>query len=81
MSLERLVALMSEGPTRVWNLEGRGKIGEGYGADLTLVDPERTGVIRNDDLHGKTNVTAFEWVRIVGMPAASVVKGKVFELV
>lgn len=81
LSLERLVALMSEGPARVWNLEGRGKIGEGYGADLTLVDPERTGVIRNDDLHGKTNVTAFEGIRTVGMPVASVVKGKVFELV
>lgn len=80
LSLEKLTELMSEAPARVWGLAGRGKIKEGYGANLTLVDLGRKAVIRNDSLHGKTNITAFDGVETIGMPAVSVVDGKVFSL-
>ena len=80
LSLEKLVALMSENPARIWNLEGRGKIEVGQPANITVVDLKRQGVIRDAQLHGKSNVTAFDGVNTVGMPVYSVLRGKLHDL-
>ncbi len=43
VSLPRAVQLMSDIPARLFGLTGRGRIAEGYQADLVLFDPETVG--------------------------------------
>ena len=42
-SMSRAVQLMSDIPARLFGLTGRGRIAEGYQADLVLFDPETVG--------------------------------------
>ncbi|NNF27427.1 MAG: dihydroorotase, partial [Gemmatimonadetes bacterium] len=44
--LEQVVAWMCDGPARVWDMVGKGRIEEGYDADLVLVDLEAQREIR-----------------------------------
>ncbi|MFJ6751530.1 amidohydrolase family protein [Streptomyces sp. NPDC091266] len=41
VGLERAVQLLTDDPARLFGLRGRGRIAEGYHADLVLFDPER----------------------------------------
>ncbi len=42
LTLSRLVEAMCDAPARVWDMVGKGRIAEGYDADLVLVDLQRT---------------------------------------
>ncbi|HWH23615.1 MAG TPA: allantoinase AllB [Candidatus Limnocylindria bacterium] len=76
LTLERLVAAMSATPARLWRLAGKGRLEPGADADLTLIDAQRTGVIRGAELHGRHGLTPFEGRRTVGMPVATIVRGR-----
>src|SRR5262245_18980893 len=43
MSLERAVQALTDAPARLFGLRGRGRVAEGWAADLVLLDPERLG--------------------------------------
>jgi len=43
LSWEEAVEMMTDRPARFYGLTGRGRIAEGYHADLVVVDPERVG--------------------------------------
>lgn len=78
LSYERLAALLSENPARIWGLYPRkGAISVGSDGDLTLVDPDVEWVIRSDRLHSKSRVTPFEGFRVRGRPVYTVVRGEV----
>ena len=38
LTIERFVDLTSHGPNRIFGMAGKGRIAEGYDADLTIVD-------------------------------------------
>ena len=78
LSLERLVHATSEAPAKTWGLWPRkASVGVGADADLTLVDPERPGVIHAADLHGKNNLSPFEGRATVGAVVATIVRGRI----
>jgi N-acyl-D-aspartate/D-glutamate deacylase len=54
-SLERAVQMLTDEPARLFGLTGRGRIAEGYHADLVVFDPETVGAANArlvDDLPG-----------------------------
>jgi dihydroorotase-like cyclic amidohydrolase len=55
----------------------KGALEVGSDADLTIVDLEMEGVIREDELHGKNNINPFEGRKTKGMAVATVVRGHV----
>ena len=55
LTLEEAVHLLSDEPARLYGLRNRGRIAEGYAADLVVFDPERVGYRperTRDDLPG-----------------------------
>jgi dihydroorotase (multifunctional complex type) len=77
LTLEQLVRATSEGPARTWGLWPRkGWVGVGADADLTLVDPDRPGVVDEAALHGRSSVTPFHGWATRGAPVATVVRGQ-----
>lgn len=77
MSLRELVRATSEGPARTWGIyPQKGAIRIGSDADLTIVDLEREGVIRDEALHSKNAVTPYDGDPVKGLPVATIVRGQ-----
>jgi dihydroorotase len=78
LTLQRLVAVTSAEPARVWGLSGRkGAITVGRDADLTIVDPTREQVIDESRLHGRSSLSPFRGELVRGLPVATIVRGRV----
>lgn len=75
-SLEQVVHWMCDAPARVWDLVGKGRIAEGFDADLVLVDLEKTAVVRNEDQLTKCGWTPWDGVALTGWPVRTWVLGQ-----
>ncbi len=78
LTLNQYVRVSSEGPAKVFNLyPQKGCLRIGSDADLTIVDMDKEGTLRAEDLHSKNKVTPFEGFKVKGMPVATIVRGVV----
>lgn len=76
LSLERFVDLTSAGAQRVFDIAGKGRLAEGYDADLTIVDLKARRTIRHQDMASRSGWTPFDGFEAVGWPLATVVRGR-----
>ncbi|MGI9168890.1 MAG: dihydroorotase [Caulobacteraceae bacterium] len=76
LTLERLVDLTSHGPQRIFGIAGKGRIAEGYDADLTLVDLNARRTIRHEDMATRAAWTPFDGFEARGWPVATIVRGR-----
>jgi len=77
LSLERLIEALTIAPARLLKLENKGRIKVGGDADLTLLDIERTTVIRREELQSRSKNTPFLNTSFRGAVVMTVVGGKV----
>ena len=77
LSLERFVDLTSHGPNRVFGMAGKGRLAEGFDADLTIVDLKARRIIRHEDMATRSGWTPFDGFEAKGWPMATVIRGKV----
>ena len=78
MTLQEFARATSEGPAKTWDMyPQKGAIRIGSDGDLTIVDLNKEGVVRDDDLHSKNHVTPFDGDKLRGMPIGTIVRGQV----
>lgn len=75
LPLERVVALTSEQPARLFGLAHKGSLEIGADADLVLVDLDRRWTLRQSVLHSKHPVSPFDGWQIIGRPVATYLRG------
>jgi dihydroorotase len=75
ITLKRLVQTMSENPSNLFKLRGRGKIAEGYDADLVLVDLHKEKRIEAQAFRSKAKYTPFEGRIVRGIPVMTILNG------
>jgi dihydroorotase len=75
-SLEQVVHWMSYAPSRVWDLVDKGRIAEGYDADLVLVDLHERWTIRNEDQLTRCGWSPWDGVELTGRPVRTIVHGR-----
>lgn len=75
-TLEQVVSWMCEAPARIWNLKNKGRIQEGFDADLVLIDLTRETVVRNEDQVTKCGWTPWHGVTLKGVPVRTIVGGQ-----
>ena len=74
--IERLARWMSDAPARLAGLESRkGRIAEGYEADLMLLDPDAERTVLVDELLQRHPVTPYLGARLRGTVEATYVRG------
>jgi len=73
--IEQVVHWMCDAPARVWDLVGKGRIAEGYDADLVLVDLHKTAEIRNDAQQTKCRWSPWHGQTLQGWPVRTWVLG------
>ncbi|MBN8528291.1 MAG: dihydroorotase [Caulobacterales bacterium] len=77
LSLERFIDLTSAGAQRVFGTANKGRMAEGYDADLTLVDLKAKRVLRHEDMASRCGWTPFDGMETTGWPMATIVRGRV----
>jgi dihydroorotase len=60
LSYERVRDLTAANPAEIFDISGKGRIEEGYDADLVLVDPEETYFVSAGRLHTKCDWSPFD---------------------
>lgn len=76
LSLERLVDLTSHGPQRVFGIAGKGRMAEGWDADLTIVDLRARWTVSHADMATRSGWTPFDGLEAQGRPVATLVRGR-----
>ncbi|MFO1004985.1 MAG: dihydroorotase [Planctomycetaceae bacterium] len=75
-TLEQIVSWMCDAPARVWDIVNKGRIAEGYDADLVLVDLNKKQTVRNADQLTKCGWTPWDGVELTGWPVRTWVMGQ-----
>jgi dihydroorotase len=76
LTIERFVDLTSHGPSRIFGLARKGRIAEGYDADLTIVDMKRRREITNTWIESRCKWTPYHGMTVTGWPAGTMVRGR-----
>lgn len=77
LSLDRFIDLTSHGANRVFGIAGKGRMAEGYDADLTIVDLKAKHVLRHEDMATRSGWTPFDGMECTGKAMATIVRGRV----
>ncbi|HEX6987624.1 MAG TPA: dihydroorotase [Planctomycetaceae bacterium] len=75
-TLEQVVHWMCDAPARVWDVVGKGRIAEGYDADLVLIDLHKTATIRDEQQATKSRWSPWDGVTLTGWPTHTWVGGR-----
>lgn len=75
-TIEEIVHWMCDAPARVWDIENKGRLVEGYDADVVLVDPKAVRTIRDAEQHTKSRWSPWDGTTLTGWPVATFVGGR-----
>ncbi|MFL5258258.1 MAG: dihydroorotase [Hyphomicrobiales bacterium] len=76
LTIERFVDLTSHGPQRIFGIAGKGRMAEGYDADLTIVDLKRRRMIADEWIESRAKWTPYDGREVVGWPIGTIVRGR-----
>ena len=76
LSLERFIDLTSHGPSRIFGISRKGRIAEGYDADLTIVDLKKKRRIENKWIESKCGWTPYDGYEVTGWVQGTFVRGR-----
>ena len=76
LSLNQLMKLVCENPVKIFGIQNKGFIKEGYDADFTIVDMNKKIIIKNENIESKCGWTPFNEVEFKGTPVATIIAGK-----
>lgn len=75
-TLQQVVSWMCHAPARIWNLERKGSIKQGFDADLVLVDLNESRTVRNEEQLTKCGWSPWHGVTLTGWPVRTWVMGQ-----
>ena len=75
-TIEQIAEWMCAAPARIWHVQEKGEIREGYDADLVLVDLNMTQTIRNEQQLTKSGWSPWHGIELTGCPVRTWVLGK-----
>jgi dihydropyrimidinase len=76
-SVEEFVEAFSAGPARINAVPGKGRIAEGFDADLVIFDPWEERTVDGAALHMGTDFSPFDGKALTGWPAVVISSGRV----
>ena len=77
LNLNQLMNLMCENPVKIFGIKNKGFIKEGFDADFTIVDMNKTIEINNKNIESKCGWSPFNGFKFKGTPTSTVIAGKI----
>ncbi len=75
-TLEQVVEWMSAAPARVWHIQNKGRIAEGFDADLVLADLAAPHTIRDAEQQTRAGWSPWDGTTLTGLPVGTFVAGQ-----
>ena len=69
--------LMCENPVKIFGIQNKGFIREGYDADFTIVEMNKIIKIENKKIESKCGWSPFDGVEFKGTPVATIIAGNI----
>ena len=76
LQAENLLRLLCSGPAAVWRLVAKGRLQQGYDADIVLVDPATERVLDAASLHSRAGWSAFHGRKLRGRVVRTILRGQ-----
>lgn len=76
LSLRKFTELVTENPCRVFGVKNKGRLRQGYDADITIVDLKKEMTIDNSWIASRCGWTPFHGMKVTGWPTHTIVSGK-----
>lgn len=76
LTLQRFVDLTSHGPQRIFGMAGKGRLGLGWDADMTLVDLKAKREITDEWIASICGWTPYVGMHAKGWPVGTVIRGR-----
>ena len=77
IKIEKVIELLAYNPAKIYKIKNKGQIKIGFDADITIIDINKTHVIRNKDMAYKCGWTPFDGMKIKGKVYATIVSGNI----
>ena len=77
LKMEQIITLCCENPAKIFRLKNKGRIAEGYDADLTVVDMNLEKEVKNEELLTKVKWSPFNGWKLKGWPVMTIVNGRI----
>lgn len=77
VSLERVSELLCKNPAKIFGLSRKGRIEEGFDADLCVLDLAKSSMVSNKGIFSKCGWSAFSGKRLKGVVEKTIVLGNV----
>lgn len=76
-SISLLVKMLAEHPAKIFGLQGKGKLVQGFDGDLVLVDPRKKSRIESSRFFSKAKFSPFDGLQTTGAVRTTIVGGQV----
>lgn len=76
LSLDDIIRLTSVNPARIFKIENKGMIKEGYDADLCVIDLDKCGKVDVDQFYTRAKYTPFEGMEYTGDAVMTINRGE-----
>ena len=76
-TLAEIQTWMSDGPARIYGIPNKGRIEEGFDADLVLVDLDHSHEVRDEEVFSRAGWSPYSGLQLSGWPLYTVVGGRV----
>jgi len=77
LSLEQLMNSVCENPVKIFEIQDKGFIKEGFDADFTIVDLNKVIEIKNEKIESKCGWSPFDGYKFKGTPVATIINGEI----
>jgi dihydroorotase len=77
ISLQRLVTCIAENPAKIFGMQGKGHIKEGYDADLTVMDMQERSTLLSSKAKSRCQWSAYDQWKVIGVPKMTIVGGQI----
>ncbi len=76
-TLAEIQTWMSDGPARIYGIPSKGRIEEGFDADLVLVDLDHSHEVRDEEVFSRAGWSPYSGLQLSGWPLYTMVGGRV----
>ena len=77
LSLEQLMNSVCENPVKIFGIQDKGFIKEGFDADFTIIDLNKVIEIKNEKIESKCGWSPFDGYKFKGTPVATIINGEI----